>query len=557
MNKAELIDAIASGSKLTKADAGRVSGTGTTNNPNIKGILAEVARSWNKLTLAEQQSWDAVAVQFPFKNKFGDVYTGSGYQVFMKLNMNLINVNMPTLRSGPVADFPTLPPIEPPSGDPPELLRWAFTGGIPDAISIQVFACVGVQIGSGFRKGKEKQLISAPPNSTGVIDVTGAYQNIFGKIKPTSRIYFRFVPVSNVTGQTGVDAVIPYDVPAVGFTPKLHTFLPGIYMPQVPVNLDWIIPFRANGFNLTEYMHLNVPIDPAARWQISRNLTGPWVNSLSVPLNEMKQPRQNVFYLKINVAAPSLFGNAITLSSAGASDVLLGFAGQAIDQILTGSPSPFGFGDVYSGLYTNKQMNINWGALRQDIEVTLTGANYDRIQVSDSPDGPFGDYLRIPVRLNQEGAKPPIFFRIIPGATGALAGDINLISDGDITTTIGWTANVIDAEITSPESGGISYGASISGERNDGNFTFSAAGISTPPAVVAGGLVNCTIEFADTFGGAYSNPFQVPGVTPPTVTNKQVWYQVVPTAPGIWSATISIVAGGGGSLDIAIDGLAT
>lgn len=555
MNKAELIDAIASGSKLTKADAGRVSGTGLTNNPNIKNVIAEVARSWNKLTLDEQESWNAVAVQFPFKNKYGEYYTGSGYQVFMKLNMNLINVNEPTLRSGPVADFPVLPPVEPPSGDPPELLRWAFVGGIPAEISIQVFACNGVQKGSGFRKGKEKQLISAPPNETGVIDVTGAYQNIFGKIKPNSRIYFRFVPISNVTGQSGVEMVIPYDVPNVGFVPKLHTFLPGIYMPQVPVNLDWIIPFRANGFNLTENMNIDVPIDPAARWQISRNLTGPWVNHLSVPLNQMKQPRQNVFYLKINVAAPSLFGNAITLSSAGAADVLLGFAGQAIDQILTGTPDPIAFGDVYSGLYTPKQVDLQWGALRQDLEITLSGANHDRFQISDKEEGPYGEFLRVPVRLNQEGPKPPIWVRTIPGATGALAADLNLNSGGDILTAIGITANVIDAVITSPDAPNISYGNAIPSERNEGILHFSAAGINTSPAIFADGLVNCTIEFSETFGGIYSNPLPVVGALPPTVTGKAIYYNIIPTAAGIFSGNIHIVAGGGGVLDFTFDGV--
>lgn len=553
MNKAELIDAIASGSKLTKADAGRFGTPAGQNSTSPRSTLAAVAAEWNRLTENEQISWNDVAVNFPAKNKYGDIYTPSGYQVFMKLNSNLALINTDLLKSGPVANFPILPPIIPPSGDPPELLRFTFDGGIPEDINVLVYACAPVLRGSGFRKGKEKLLLAAPTNATGVIDCTYAYQNLFGQIKYDSTIYFRFVAVSVITGQTSVERTIRLiNAPNIR-VPRIGFYLPGFFVPTVSAGKDWITPFRVFGFNLTENLILHTDIDPAATFQISKNVIGPWVQTLSVPLNELKQPKQNVFYLKTAIAVANLQGSTITANSTGATQAYLGFGMQAIDQFISDPTIAIAFGDVYQGLFTPLEVAMPYGALRADIAFTLSGANADRFQLANDENGPWGTGTDLKVRGNGSSDTASIFIRVVPGATGALAATLNAVSGGDIANPFVVTADVIAGIFTSPSTPAIAYGNAITGERADGSFFVSGHGLASRMAVLGTNIVNCTIEFSEVFASVYSNPLAT-NTAGPTVTSKQIWYSIIPTVAGAFSADINIVASATNPLIIPISG---
>ena len=553
MNKAELIDAIATGSKLTKADAGRLYNPENSNSTNPRGSLALVAAAWNLLTVNEQQSWDDVAVNFPFKNKFGDIYTGSGYQVFMRLNSNMKLINQELLKSGPIANYPVLPPILPPSGEPEELLRFTFVGGIPEGMNVLIYGCAPVLRGSGFRKGKEKLLMACPPNTTGVIDATYAYQNLYGQVKPNASMYFRFVAVSTTTGQTSVEEIMKVSTGPNGMPPKIGFYLPSVALPPMSASLDWITPFRIYGFNLTSNLIIKTELDAFNTRQISRDVNGPWVNEISVPLNELKQPRQNVFYLKHNVAAPGLTGGTVTLETTGTGIAALGFGGAVINQFLRDPALSIVFGNVYSAMYTPLEVAMPYGALRADTVFNFSGANADRFQMSLTENGPWLSGITLPTNGRGSDPNAKIWIRTTPGNTGAIVATLHADSGGDISPNWPITATVVDGAITSPQSGGIAYGNAITGERNDGVLTFDAVGLGSQASIFANNLINCTVEFSEVFAGVYNNPLAVSS-PPPTIVAKTIHYQIIPTAAGAFSCDINIAAIGAPPLVFALAG---
>lgn len=50
-------------------------------------IWALVSQQWRELTDAQRDAWKSASPSFPAKNKFGDTYTPSGYQLWMQLNV--------------------------------------------------------------------------------------------------------------------------------------------------------------------------------------------------------------------------------------------------------------------------------------------------------------------------------------------------------------------------------------------------------------------------------------------------------------------------------------
>lgn len=82
--------------------------------PGIKSGARSIATSnmmrnttaWKSLTDAQRETWNEAALEWPFVDKFGRTYTGSGYQMFVAYNTILIGqgndpVLVPTAQETP------------------------------------------------------------------------------------------------------------------------------------------------------------------------------------------------------------------------------------------------------------------------------------------------------------------------------------------------------------------------------------------------------------------------------------------------------------------------
>jgi len=185
-------------SKLTKADAGR-----TIQN---RANFAQTSSAWRDLSDENRASWVAGAVNFPFKNKFGETYTGSGYQVFMSVNTSLANINFSqrddcpapisllATREFTVTYADTVNP------------SYTFDGVIHADYSAILYACVNQSAGKQLTPGRLKAIRVFPAATYVAEDITDDYTNVFGIVPTEGTVWFQLVMVSNITGQL----CIPY-----------------------------------------------------------------------------------------------------------------------------------------------------------------------------------------------------------------------------------------------------------------------------------------------------------------------------------------------------------
>lgn len=189
------IDATKSGSKLTRADAGRTIST-------IANIVKN-ASAWRSLTIPQRLAWSSAATNFPFKNKWGETYTGSGYQVYMAINTNLLNISRTAL---------TMPP------SPVTILNSsAFTVEhdlidatlvIPSLIILTgtnyvLSATAPMSAGILPTKSLYKIIYNQPASGLIAVNITTDYEDIFGYFPPSGTIHFRLDAVNQTTGQKG------------------------------------------------------------------------------------------------------------------------------------------------------------------------------------------------------------------------------------------------------------------------------------------------------------------------------------------------------------------
>src|SRR3546814_6995594 len=56
---------------------------------------ANLTRIWSEITQVERDGWNAGVVEYPYTNKVGEVKYLSGFNLFQKLNQQLLNVEEP------------------------------------------------------------------------------------------------------------------------------------------------------------------------------------------------------------------------------------------------------------------------------------------------------------------------------------------------------------------------------------------------------------------------------------------------------------------------------
>lgn len=66
-----------------------------------QGHFAIVTKAWAGLTDVERATWSGLLGIWTFKNKFGEVYNGSAYQIFCAANINRLTLGLSLLTDAP------------------------------------------------------------------------------------------------------------------------------------------------------------------------------------------------------------------------------------------------------------------------------------------------------------------------------------------------------------------------------------------------------------------------------------------------------------------------
>lgn len=194
--KGGLIDAVKAGSKLTKADAGRII--------RPKANLTDLASSWKNLTDTQRTGWNSNAVNYPAQNKFGETYTPSGYQVYMSLNMALLNAGLSKL-----SDVPTPGVVIPAPSFTAAYSSIGHTLEIDNLTIPTGYTCT-LYAARSLSKGRKPQdnfftaLYVFQIGDTFPFNISSYWSDNYGVIPNQGNIWFRLDIVNDNTGQKGM-----------------------------------------------------------------------------------------------------------------------------------------------------------------------------------------------------------------------------------------------------------------------------------------------------------------------------------------------------------------
>lgn len=176
---------------------------------NQHGTLAYIAGFWQQLTDLERAAWNAAAIGFPFKNKFGEMYTGSGYQVYMSLAINSLNMGQGLLSDPPipsalaVASPYTIEPFTDPN-------TFEITTTVNPNSIIVIYATTPLSAGVAMRTSFLKAITKFDEGASMPADLTAAYKAVYGHIPNHGNVWWRAIPVSLLDFRQGVPVDLKY-----------------------------------------------------------------------------------------------------------------------------------------------------------------------------------------------------------------------------------------------------------------------------------------------------------------------------------------------------------
>jgi len=171
--------------------------------------LAGLASSWRGLTEPQRASWRSAVEDFKTTDIFGDIRIPSGFNLYQKLNNNLLQTEGALLTSPPVPQ--ALAKIREVTADVTALgvvkIAVGLDGLTNDQI-VQVDATPPLSAGKNFVKSEFRRIALLEDSWGTSQPITAQYVDRFGNtFSKGMRIFFRVFVVHVVTGQSGVPQI--------------------------------------------------------------------------------------------------------------------------------------------------------------------------------------------------------------------------------------------------------------------------------------------------------------------------------------------------------------
>jgi len=171
----------------------------------VRSRFTSLSQAWRSLTAAQRLAWNAAVADFKRTDIFGDLKTPSGFNLYMRLNGNLLKIAQSVIDAPPlpsrVHSFTTMSVT---AAEGTAAIAVVFTDAIPVGSSVILSATPAISAGKNFVKSEFRQIDVLTSADTTPLDALAAWVAKFGSIGAAgSKIFVKVQSVDDATGQQG------------------------------------------------------------------------------------------------------------------------------------------------------------------------------------------------------------------------------------------------------------------------------------------------------------------------------------------------------------------
>jgi len=182
-------------------------------NPNtsyqaaVRARLAARSQAWSGLTAAQRAEWNAAVANFAKTDIFGDLQNPSGFNLFARLNINLVNIGEAPLTAPPTPqDVINFTSLSVAADFTLQTLTITFAATpIAATEKILLFATPALSPGISFVKSEYRQIDVLAAADTSPHSAETEYIAKFGSIGAVGqKIFVKLLPISVASGQAAI-----------------------------------------------------------------------------------------------------------------------------------------------------------------------------------------------------------------------------------------------------------------------------------------------------------------------------------------------------------------
>src|SRR4249920_1572234 len=175
----------------------------------VRSRLQTQSTNWRTLTAANRASFNSAVKNFQKTNIFGDLKTPSGFNLYQRLNNNLLKAGQAILSNAPAPGSVLTTTIGVLTATVAgQVLSLALTGATPAATTCIVRATPPLSAGINFVKSQLRIITTFPAASATPLVLTAAYPVKFGAFLAGQKIFVSIEFVNNVTGQNSTQQIV-------------------------------------------------------------------------------------------------------------------------------------------------------------------------------------------------------------------------------------------------------------------------------------------------------------------------------------------------------------
>lgn len=167
----------------------------------VRNRLAGRSQAWRGLTQAQRDAWNASVGDFARTDIFGDLKNPSGFNLYQRLNNNLLTVGAAAIVAPPVVGAVlsvAIISISPAAAT--SLIPMVLSAAVPANTAMKIFATAPQSPGKSFVKSEFRLITTLPAASATPVALGAAYVTKFGVWVVGQKLFFKLVFTSTLTG---------------------------------------------------------------------------------------------------------------------------------------------------------------------------------------------------------------------------------------------------------------------------------------------------------------------------------------------------------------------
>ena len=176
----------------------------------VRNLFSSISSAFRALTVNQIKSWNDAVVNFKNTNIFGDVVHPSGFNLYQRLNNNLVRIGEAMIDEPPLpVSLPEIVTAVASQVHAGATLITFTTDPDITASVVEISATPPLSPGKSFVKSELRLIGMMPTIAAHVTTLTALYATKFGGPGAAGqKVFFSLKQVSNVTGQAGIPVKI-------------------------------------------------------------------------------------------------------------------------------------------------------------------------------------------------------------------------------------------------------------------------------------------------------------------------------------------------------------